>query len=81
MKPRKFVQRRTGFLFKTNLEIRTSKIYENIEGKGRIARYEQFILFPQCFLYRSDKLSPIFTSLEIVVWELFQFETIQTFVV
>ena len=23
---------------------------ENIVGKGEIARYEQFLLFPQCFL-------------------------------
>jgi hypothetical protein len=23
---------------------------ENIVGKGRLARYEQFLLFPQCFL-------------------------------
>ena len=22
---------------------------ENIEGKGEIAHYEQFLLFPQCF--------------------------------
>ena len=24
--------------------------FENIVGKGEIARYEQFLLFPQCFL-------------------------------
>ena len=24
--------------------------FENIEGKGEIARNEQFLLFPQCFL-------------------------------
>ena len=27
-----------------------SKSFENIEGKGEIARKEQFLLFPQCFL-------------------------------
>ena len=26
-----------------------SKRVENTEGKGEIARYEQFLLFPQCF--------------------------------
>ena len=26
-----------------------SKQVENIVGKGKIARYEQFLLFPQCF--------------------------------
>ena len=26
------------------------KAFENTVGKGEIARYEQFILFPQCFL-------------------------------
>ena len=27
-----------------------SKMIENTVGKGEIARYEQFLLFPQCFL-------------------------------
>ena len=27
-----------------------SKWVENTEGKGEIARYKQFLLFPQCFL-------------------------------
>ena len=26
-----------------------SKLVENTEGKGEIARNEQFLLFPQCF--------------------------------
>ena len=26
-----------------------SKRVENTEGKGEIAHYEQFLLFPQCF--------------------------------
>ena len=29
--------------------IQFSDIVENIAGKGEIARYEQFLLFPQCF--------------------------------
>ena len=27
-----------------------NKPFENTMGKGEIARYEQFLLFPQCFL-------------------------------
>ena len=27
---------------------RSSKCQENIEGKGKIARDKQFLLFPQC---------------------------------
>ena len=30
-------------------EIQLSDRVENIVGKGEIARYEQFLLFPQCF--------------------------------
>ena len=29
-----------------------SKLVENTVGKGEIARYEQFLLFPQCFQKR-----------------------------
>ena len=29
--------------------IHLSDSVENIAGKGEIARYEQFLLFPQCF--------------------------------
>ena len=29
--------------------IQLSHYVENIVGKGEIARYEQFLLFPQCF--------------------------------
>ena len=41
------------------------KRVENIVGKGEIARYEQFLLFPQCFqrTYTTDTLNPGF------VWE------------
>ena len=30
-----------------------SVLVENIVGKGEIARYEQFLLFPQCFQKQS----------------------------
>ena len=29
--------------------MQVSDSVENIVGKGEIARYEQFLLFPQCF--------------------------------
>ena len=31
------------------MEIQLSDTVENIVGKGEIARYEQFLLLPQCF--------------------------------
>ena len=33
--------------------IQLSASVENIVGKGEIARYEQFLLFPQCFQKQS----------------------------
>ena len=33
--------------------------FENILGKGEIARNEQFLLFPQCFLLNQIIVSPI----------------------
>ena len=41
------------------------KWVENTVGKGQIARYEQFLLFAQCFqhTFTADKLKPGF------VWE------------
>ena len=38
--------------------IQLSHLAENIVGKGEIARYEQFLLFPQCF----QKLSVVDVS-------------------
>ena len=38
--------------------IHLSDWVENIVGKGEIARYEQFLLFPQCF----QKLSVVDAS-------------------
>ena len=40
------------------MEIQSSDSVENIVGKGEIARYEQFLLFPQCF----QKLSVVDAS-------------------
>ena len=38
--------------------IQLSELVENIVGKGEIARYEQFLLFPKCF----QKLSAVDAS-------------------
>ena len=38
---------------------------ENIVGKGEIACYEQFLLFPQCF----QKASFLEESKGVIVWE------------
>ena len=42
-----------------------SKWVENAVGKGEIARYEQFLLFPQCF----QKASFPGASKGVIVWE------------
>ena len=42
-----------------------SKQVENTVGKGEIARYEQFLLFPQCF----QKASFPEASKSVIVWE------------
>ena len=41
------------------------KRIENTVGKGEIARYEQFLLFPQCF----QKTFTADTSKTVLVWE------------
>ena len=58
------------------------KSFENSEGKGELARHEQFLLFPQCFLpfqrtlprFHELQTCPLQTlsvweSLKFVVWE------------
>ena len=45
--------------------IKLSKLVENTVGKGEIARYEQFLLFPQCF----QKASFLEASKGVIVWE------------
>ena len=47
-------QRQTAFEKKT------------IVGKGEIARYEQFLLFPQCFQLNHITVSPFFHIFDIV---------------
>ena len=43
----------------------SSKRVENTVGKGEIARYEQFLLFPQCF----QKACFPGASKGVIVWE------------
>ena len=45
------------------MEIQMSDTVENIVGKGEIARYEQFLLFLQCF----QKLSVLDASKWVTV--------------
>ena len=40
--------------------------FENIAGKEEIARYEQFLLFPQCFLLNQKFVSPFVNILDII---------------
>ena len=42
-----------------------SKLVENTVGKGEIARYEQFLLFPQCF----QKACFPGVPKSVIVWE------------
>ena len=42
-----------------------SKLVENTVGKGEIARYEQFLLFPHCF----QKACFPGASKDVIVWE------------
>ena len=53
-----------NFKFNKNGRI-LSKWVENIVGKGEIARYEQFLLFPQCF----QKACFPRASKGVIVWE------------
>ena len=49
-----------------------SKCVENILGKGEIARYEQFLLFPQCF--QKDCFPG--ASKGVIVWEWVKFKIV-----
>ena len=53
-----------NFIFDENGR-KLSKQVENTVGKGEIARYEQFLLFPQCF----QKACFPGVSKGVIVWE------------
>ena len=44
--------------------------FENIVGKGEIARHEQFLLFPQCFLLNQIIVPHIFDIIFLFAPEL-----------
>ena len=45
----------------------------NTVGKGEIARYEQFLLFPQCF----QKACFLEASKSVIVWEQVKLQELQ----
>ena len=53
-----------NFIFDENSR-KFSKSVENTVGKGEIARYKQFLLFPQCF----QKACFLEASKGVIVWE------------
>ena len=53
-----------NFKFDEN-ERQLSKQVEHTVGKGELARYEQFLLFPQCF----QKACFLGASKGVIVWE------------
>ena len=52
-----------------------SKLVENTVGKGEIARYKQFLLFPQCF----QKACFPGASKGVIVWEWVNLSSANTF--
>ena len=52
-------------LYSIDTRFNTSAV-ENIVGKGEIARNEQFLLFPQCFLLKQILVSPFVLILDII---------------
>ena len=48
--------------------------FENIVGKGDIARKEQFLLFPQCFLLNQINVSPFVHIFDIITFFAAEFE-------
>ena len=48
------------------IALTTDTAFENIVGKEEIARNEQFLLFPQCFLLNQKIVSPFFNVFDII---------------
>ena len=51
--------------------------FENIVGKGEIARNEQFLLFPQCFLFTQVMVSPFVHIFNIISLFAAEFEKLK----
>ena len=45
---------------------RQQTAFENSVGKREIARNEQFLLFPQCFLLKQKNISPFVNIYDII---------------
>ena len=50
----------------THFDASTTTAFENIGGKEEIARNEQFLLFPQCFLVDQKIVSPFINIFDII---------------
>ena len=56
----------TLYSIDTHFNASTKTAFENIVGKEEIARNEQFLLFPQCFLLDQKIVSPFVNILDII---------------
>ena len=51
--------------------------FENIVGKEEIARNEQFLLFPQCFLLNQKIVSPFLDIFDIINYLLLNWKSLK----
>ena len=51
--------------------------FENIKGKGEIARNEQFLLFPQCFLLNQTTVYPFVNIFDTVLYFLLNWKSLK----
>ena len=56
----------TLYFIDTDFDASTTESFENIEGKEEIARYEQFLLFPLCFLLNQVIVSTFVHIFDII---------------
>ena len=56
----------THYSIDTHLTHQQKTAFENIMGKGDIAHYKQFLLFPQCFLPNQIIVSPFVHFFDII---------------
>ena len=61
-----FVQPITLYSIDTHFDASTTDSFENIVGKEEIARNEQFLLFPQCFLLNQVIVSQFVHIFDII---------------
>ena len=56
----------TLYSIDTHFDASTTDSFENIVGKGEIARNEQFLLFPQCFQFNQITVSRFVHIFDII---------------